>query len=104
MADDKCPVCALATLRTLSREHDGRMWHTSCLIRSLEAERDAVRALYEGLRPHVKDRSVLRGLGRFADLALDSGHVDLSHDEDARHALDWLRQVAGWTFPPGWTQ
>lgn len=93
----KCAACAVVLLETLAREHDGQHWHTPCLIRSLQAELDTMRRLYEGLRPHVSDRSVLRGLSRFADLALDSGHVELERDEDAKNALDWLRRAAGWT-------
>lgn len=94
----KCPACAVLVHAPdpILRVHEGRIWHNACLIRSLEAERDAVRALYEGLRPHVSDRSVLRGLCAFADQAIDGGYADPEHDEDCRNAMAWLKQAAGW--------
>lgn len=101
--DSKCPACAVRILAPdpIARVYEGRVWHTACLIRSLEADRATASELYERLHPHVRDRSVLRGLCRFAEAALD--HPAMSHDlkrnEDCHNAMAWLSQAAGWSWP-----
>ena len=91
----KCHACAVPlTHGAHTFESDGKQWHCACLIRSLQGEVSVLRERYEALRPHVSDRSVLRGLCGFAGVAEHEGMHD--HDDDARAALDWLRQTAGW--------
>lgn len=89
----KCHACGVPVHRGSAFEHDGHMYHVPCLVRSLQGEIEVLRGLYEALRPHVSDRSVLRGLCGLADVAEHEGHAK---HEDARNALDWLRQAAGW--------
>lgn len=96
-----CAACGVTIHPHGVYRHSGKSWHPPCLVRSLQADLDIVREKYERLRPHVSDRSVLRGLGRFADHALESGRLELGIkvDEDAQNAIDWLRQAAGWSPP-----
>lgn len=90
----KCHACAVHIHRGDEFTHNGHPYHVPCLVRSLQGQVDAITECYEQLRPHVRDRSVLRGLCRFADVAETEGQHD--QDEDCCAALDWLRQAAGW--------
>lgn len=89
----KCHACDVPIHRGSEFVHNDRPYHVPCLVRSLQGEVDAIREQYERLRPRVSDRSVLRGLCGFADVAECEGQTQ---GEDARNAQDWLRQVAGW--------
>lgn len=89
----KCHACAVPIHRGSEYLHRGHAYHVPCLIRSLQGDVDAITQRYEELRPHVSDRSVLRGLCRFADVAEDNGQH--TADEDAVAAMEWLRSAAG---------
>lgn len=88
----KCTACAVPVHPGSVFEHDGRPFHVPCLVRSLQGEVDVLREQYETLRPHVSDRSVLRGLCRFAAAWVAERR---NRDEDCNSAFDWLRQTAG---------
>lgn len=91
----KCAACAVPlNVGAHTFEQDGKQWHCACLLRSQRGEIEVLRRLYEELRPHVSERSVLRGLCRLAQIA--SGHDRLSHDQDVAAALEWLHQTAGY--------
>lgn len=87
----KCTACAVP-IRGMPWNHNDRPYHVACLVRSLQGEIDVLRERYEAIRPHVSDRSVLRGLSQFAALWVERRR---DRDEDCNAAFDWLRQAAG---------
>ena len=93
MPISKCHACGVPIHRGSEYLHNDRPYHVPCLVRSLQGEVDAVREQYERLRPHVSDRSVLRGLCQFAIVAEGERRRPLNDDE--RAALEWLRETAG---------
>jgi hypothetical protein len=98
LAAAKCTACAVPVHPGSVFEHEGKPYHVPCLVRSLQGQVDAITERYEALRPHVSDRSVLRGLCHFADVAVGEGQHDTC--EDGRAAMEWLRQTAGWSPEP----
>lgn len=92
----KCHACAVP-IHGLPWNHEDRPYHVACLVRSLQGEIDVLREQYERVRPHVSDRSVLRGLCAFALVAeWERGSRQRPPNEDERAALDWLQEAAGW--------